>query len=278
MTHRARAFRQIDVFTLEPYRGNALAVVMDGSDLSDAQMQGFASWTALSETTFLLPPTEPEADYRVRIFTPGGELPFAGHPTLGSCHAWLQAGGRARSAAHIVQQCAVGLVRIRREASSLAFAAPALQRSPIDEALLRQISEALGLQGAGVLASQTLVNGPTWLGLLLDSAETVRRLQPDHARLRQLGTKVGVAARQGADLLVRAFAAPIGVAEDPVTGSLNASLAQWLMAEGRMPPSYRASQGGSIGRDGWVHLHREADGQVWVGGDSVTCISGEVWL
>jgi PhzF family phenazine biosynthesis protein len=172
----------------------------------------------------------------------------------------------------------VGLVRIRREASALAFAAPALQRSPIDGLLLRQIGQALGLQDGQVLASQTLVNGPTWLGLLLDSTETVRRLQPDHARLRQLGTKVGVAARQGADLLVRAFAAPIGVNEDPVTGSLNASLAQWLMAEGQMPASYRASQGDSIGRDGWVHLHRDADGQVWVGGDSVTCISGEVWL
>jgi PhzF family phenazine biosynthesis protein len=280
MTARSRAFRQIDVFTQQPYRGNALAVVLDGTGLSDGQMQDFASWTQLSETTFLLPPTEPQADYRLRIFTPGGELPFAGHPTLGSCHAWLQAGGQAHSAACVVQQCAVGLVRIRRETSGLAFAAPALQRSAVDASALRPVIAALGLQDRHVLASQTLMNGPTWLGLLLDSAETVRRLQPDHTRLRQLGTKVGVAARlsQGADLLVRAFAAPIGVPEDPVTGSLNASLAQWLMAEGLMPSSYQASQGGSIGRDGRVRLHRESDGQLWVGGDSVTCIRGEVWL
>ena len=285
MTLRARAFRQVDVFTEQPYRGNALAVVMDGQGLSDEQMQGFARWTQLSETTFLLPPTDPQADYRVRIFTPGGELPFAGHPTLGSCYAWLQAGGQARGAAQIiVQQCAIGRVQIRREASRLAFAAPPLSRSDVQAAELGALLNALGLAGEQVLAAQTLRNGPTWWGLLLDSIETVRHLQPDHSKLRELGTKVGVAARWGqaadrtADLLVRAFAAPAGILEDPVTGSLNASLAQWLMAEGLMPPSYQASQGTSLGRDGRVHLHRDPDGQVWVGGDSVTCISGEVWL
>jgi PhzF family phenazine biosynthesis protein len=301
-----RAFQQVDVFTAQPYLGNALAVVMDASGLSDAQMQRFACWTNLSETTFLLPPTDPAADYRVRIFTPGGELPFAGHPTLGSCHAWLEAGGQPRGQ-DVVQQCAIGLVRIRREGSQLAFAAPPCTRSDIAPDLLEGIEQALGLQAQQVLAAQKLDNGPQWHGLLLDDPQTVLALQPDHARLRELGTKVGVAARYGhvantglliarsnrearasrspaaaepgaADLEVRAFAAPIGVNEDPVTGSLNASLAQWLMAEGHMPTRYQAAQGACLGRAGQVHLQRDASGQVWVGGQSVVCISGQVRL
>jgi PhzF family phenazine biosynthesis protein len=301
-----RAFQQVDVFTAQPYLGNALAVVMDASGLSDAQMQRFACWTNLSETTFLLPPTDPAADYRVRIFTPGGELPFAGHPTLGSCHAWLEAGGQPRGQ-DVVQQCAIGLVRIRREGSQLAFAAPPCKRSDIAPDLLEGIEQALGLQAQQVLAAQKLDNGPQWHGLLLDDPQTVLALQPDHARLRELGTKVGVAARYGhiadtglliarsnrearasrspaaaepgaADLEVRAFAAPIGVNEDPVTGSLNASLAQWLMAEGHMPTRYQAAQGACLGRAGQVHLQRDASGQVWVGGQSVVCISGQVRL
>ena len=301
-----RAFQQVDVFTAQPYLGNALAVVMDASGLSDAQMQRFACWTNLSETTFLLPPTDPAADYRVRIFTPGGELPFAGHPTLGSCHAWLEAGGQPRGQ-DVVQQCAIGLVRIRREGSQLAFAAPPCKRSDIAPDLLEGIEQALGLQAQQVLAAQKLDNGPQWHGLLLDDPQTVLALQPDHARLRELGTKVGVAARYGhvantglliarsnrearasrspaaaepgaADLEVRAFAAPIGVNEDPVTGSLNAGLAQWLMAEGHMPTRYQAAQGACLGRAGQVHLQRDASGQVWVGGQSVVCISGQVRL
>jgi PhzF family phenazine biosynthesis protein len=301
-----RAFEQVDVFTAQPYLGNALAVVMDASGLSDAQMQRFACWTNLSETTFLLPPTDPAADYRVRIFTPGGELPFAGHPTLGSCHAWLEAGGQPQGR-EVVQECALGLVRIRREGSQLAFAAPPCKRSDIAPDLLEGIEQALGLQAQQVLAAQKLDNGPQWHGLLLDDPQTVLALQPDHARLRELGTKVGVAARYGhvantglliarsnrearasrspvaaepgaADLEVRAFAAPIGVNEDPVTGSLNASLAQWLMAEGHMPTRYQAAQGACLGRAGQVHLQRDANGQVWVGGQSVVCISGQVRL
>ncbi len=301
-----RAFQQVDVFTARPYLGNALAVVMDASGLSDAQMQRFACWTNLSETTFLLPPTDPAADYRVRIFTPGGELPFAGHPTLGSCHAWLEAGGQPQGR-EVVQECALGLVRIRREGSQLAFAAPPCKRSDIAPDLLEGIEQALGLQGQQVLAAQKLDNGPQWHGLLLDDPQTVLALLPDHARLRELGTKVGVAARYGhaantgllitrsnrearasrspvaaepgaADLEVRAFAAPIGVNEDPVTGSLNASLAQWLMAEGHMPTRYQAAQGACLGRAGQVHLQRDANGQVWVGGQSVVCISGQVRL
>ena len=301
-----RAFQQVDVFTAQPYLGNALAVVMDASGLSDAQMQRFACWTNLSETTFLLPPTDPAADYRVRIFTPGGELPFAGHPTLGSCHAWLEAGGQPRGQ-DVVQQCAIGLVRIRREGSQLAFAAPPCKRSDITSDLLEGIEQALGLQAHQVLAAQKLDNGPQWHGLLVDDPQTLLALQPDHARLRELGTKVGVAARYGhiadtglliarsnrearasrspaaaepgaADLEVRAFAAPIGVNEDPVTGSLNAGLAQWLMAEGHMPTHYQAAQGACLGRAGQVHLQRDASGQVWVGGQSVVCISGQVRL
>ncbi len=311
-----RPFKQVDVFTAEPYFGNPLAVVLDGTGLSDAQMQRFAQWTNLSETTFLLPPTSAAADYRVRIFTPGGELPFAGHPTLGSCHAWLQAGGTPRSTTDIVQECQVGLVRLRRDDARLAFAAPPLKRSNPSPALLAQVAAALGLSATQIIAAQVLDNGPVWLGLLLDSHQTVLQLNPDHLTLKNLGHKVGVVAveqaSQGPTLIgrsnrearafaarseaqatpepepepeadapaleVRAFAAPIGVNEDPVTGSLNASLAQWLIAEGHTPTRYVAAQGASLGRAGRVHIEQTADGQVWVGGESVTCIDGNVSL
>ena len=308
---QSRRFKQVDVFTAQAYLGNALAVVLDGEGLSDADMQRFACWTNLSETTFLLPPTEATADYRVRIFTPGGELPFAGHPTLGSCHAWLEAGGQAQSAERVVQQCAKGLVHITREADAagrLAFAAPAMQRSTPTPALLAALTAALGITPSQVLAAQSLDNGPLWCSLLLDSPATVLQLTPDHALLARLGVKVGVAgiypaADEGSDsplirranreaaafgarsagstaprLEVRAFAAATGINEDPVTGSLNASLAQWLIGEGLLPYNYIASQGLNIGRAGQVHVRRDADGQVWVGGDSVTCVKGEVLL
>ncbi len=309
-TMKTRAFKQVDVFTATPYLGNPLAVVLDGSGLSEAEMQRFARWTNLSETTFLLPPTAPSADYRVRIFTPGGELPFAGHPTLGSCHSWLQAGGQPASGDFIVQECKVGLVKIRHEppyidGQRLAFAAPPLSRSAPEPAWLAGVVAALGVQPAQVLATQLLDNGPVWLGLLLDNAETVLQIEPDHAALAKLDAKVGVAAvyppretpaliaranREArafgnaptasaeADLEVRAFAASVGVNEDPVTGSLNASLAQWLIAEGHMPARYLASQGLCLGRAGQVHIERDDQGQVWVGGESVTCVDGQVLL
>ena len=307
-----RLFKQVDVFTDQPYFGNPLAVVLDGSGLDDETMQRFARWTNLSETTFVLPPVDPSADYRVRIFTPGGELPFAGHPTLGSCHAWLQAGGTPRRQDFIVQECQVGLVNIRREGERLAFAAPPLRRSAPSPAVLAQVAAALGLKAQHILTAQLLDNGPVWLGLLLDSADTVLQLQPDHAALKKHGLKVGVAGAHPAqaapvllaranrearafsgsaptgpaetataDFEVRAFAAPIGIEEDPVTGSLNASLAQWLMAEGHAPEHYIVAQGTCLGRAGRVHLSREnADGapQIWVGGESVTCIDGTVTL
>ncbi|MHB1123935.1 MAG: PhzF family phenazine biosynthesis protein [Ramlibacter sp.] len=281
---RNRNFKQVDVFTTAPYRGNPLAVVLDGSGLSDQQMQRFARWTNLSETTFLLPPQSAEADYRVRIFTPGGELPFAGHPTIGSCHAWLEAGGKPRSASVIVQECQVGLVPLRRDGARLAFEAPPLRRSEPDAALLARLLPVLGLQPQEVLAAQTLDNGPVWLGILVDQPATVLRLAPDHGQLERLGQKVGVAAvypdapAGSPQLEVRGFAAPIGIPEDPVTGSLNASLAQWLVADARMPARYLAAQGARLDRAGRVHLERDEQGQVWVGGDAVTCISGNVTL
>jgi PhzF family phenazine biosynthesis protein len=274
------------VFASEAYRGNPLAVVLDGVGLSAAQMQRFAHWTNLSETTFLLPPS-PEgqaagADYRVHIFDPLTELRFAGHPTLGSCHAWLRAGGRPQTPGVVVQEGLVGLVRIRQGTEGLSFAAPALTRNEPDPALLTQVALALRLEASQILAAQTLDNGLPWLGLLLDSANTVLRIEPDHAALKRLGVTVGVAGRpDGAgavQLEVRAFAAAVDVLEDPVTGSLNASLAQWLMADGHLPTRYVAAQGTRLGRAGRVALERDAEGQVWVGGASTTCIEGSVWL
>lgn len=287
-----RPFKQVDVFTATPYRGNPLAVVLDGSGLDDEDMQRFATWTNLSETTFVLPPQDDRADYRVRIFTPGGELPFAGHPTLGSCHAWLEAGGKPRGPGFIVQECQVGLVKLRRDAAAgphsaaprLAFAAPALKRSAPSAAVLSQVAAALGLKAHQVIAAQTLDNGPAWLSLLLDSPKNVLAITPDHGELKRLGHKVGVAAvyadagDAGPHLEVRGFVAPVGIDEDPVTGSLNAGLAQWLIEEGHMPARYVAAQGARLGRAGRIHIERDAAGQVWVGGDSVTCIDGSVTL
>jgi PhzF family phenazine biosynthesis protein len=316
---KSRPFKQVDVFTDTPYLGNPLAVVLDASDLSDEQMAHFAQWTNLSETTFLLPPSPPAAlagaDYQVRIFTPGGELPFAGHPTLGSCHAWLQAGGVPKVAGMVVQECKQGLIRIQQAATGPAFAAPPLKQSAPDATLLAAIVAALGLQANQVLAAQLLDNGPQWLSLLIDSSDVLLALTPDHAQLKAIGYEVGIAAvnaefsassliarsnrearafsgiqppadttiqaasvAQPALLEVRAFAASVGVNEDPVTGSLNASLAQWLMAQGHVPDHYIAAQGVCLGRSGRVHLSRDASGQVWVGGASVTCIDGVVNL
>jgi PhzF family phenazine biosynthesis protein len=310
---KTREFKQVDVFGVSAYLGNPLAVVLDGSDLSDQEMQHFASWTHLSETTFLLPPSEAGAaagaDYRVRIFTPGAELPFAGHPTLGSCHAWLEAGGKPKAQEVIVQECAFGLVQIRRDAARLRFAAPALQRRPVEATLLAEIAAALGVNAERIRAAQLLDNGPVWLTLLLDSRQTVLQLSPDHPALKNLGYKVGVATIESAapttvliarsnrearasstrsassavtpDLPaveVRAFAASVGVNEDPVTGSLNASLAQWLIADGLAPAVYIAEQGHCLGRAGRVHIEQDELGQVWVGGESVTCVEGTVKL
>ena len=284
-----RPFKQVDVFTRTAYLGNPVAVVLDGAGLDDAAMQRVARWTHLSETAFVLPPTDPAADYSLRIFTPDGELPFAGHPTLGSAHAWLETGSQPAAHDEIVQQCGVGLVRVRRAHGRLAFAAPRCAMSAPPAGLLADVAQALGLNVTQVVAARLLDNGPVWLALLLDTAATVPAVRPDHSALARLGVNVGITAlipaeeRQdavggepAARLEVRAFAAAIGVPEDPVTGSLNASLAQWLIEDGRLPPRYLARQGQCLGRAGRVWAERDAAGQVWIGGASVTCIDGRV--
>jgi PhzF family phenazine biosynthesis protein len=295
---RLRPFQQVDVFTEVPYRGNPLAVVLDGEGLSDAEMQHFTNWTNLSEATFLLPPTQPGADYRVRIFSPGRELPFAGHPTLGSCHAWLQAGGKPRGE-FVVQECGVGLVKLRRDPGSspgqapgrLAFAAPPLRRSgPLPEEDVQLIARGLGVARSDIVGHAWCDNGPNWRGVLLKSADQVLGLRPDASVLAGLDIgvvgprgKVGVVgSRPAGDAItfeVRAFfPGNNGMAEDPVTGSLNAALAQWLIGEGIAPRSYVASQGTALGRAGRVHVERDDSGETWIGGASVTCVQGEVRL
>ncbi len=276
---RRRDFSQVDVFTATPMLGNPLAVVHDGRGLSTERMQAFARWTNLSETTFLLPPTHAEADYRVRIFTPGGELPFAGHPTLGSCHVWLEAGGTPKQAGLVVQECSVGLVPIRR-GERLAFAAPPTTVERADAELLHRVYAALGLAPARVRDTAWLSNGFPQLVLLVDDAATVLALKPDHAALKSLG-KVGVVGPHPAgselDFEVRFFAAAIGINEDPVTGSLNANVARWLIETGRAPARYVAAQGGAMGRAGRIHVQRDDHG-TWIGGDVAPCIAGTLML
>ncbi|TAP45137.1 PhzF family phenazine biosynthesis protein [Arthrobacter sp. S39] len=270
----------MDVFTAEHYRGNPLAVVVDAGDLTTGQMQQFANWTNLSETAFLLPPTHPEADYRVRIFTAHEEFPFAGHPTLGSAHAWLEAGGVPKVEGVLIQECGAGLVRVKRDAGRLAFAAPPLTRSgPVDEPDMARIAAGLRLPRQALLDATWLVNGPDWIGVLLESAEQVLDIKPDYAAME--GLKVGVigpyAAAGVADFEVRAFIPGDAAAEDPVTGSFNAGAAQWLIGSGRAPASYTAAQGTMLGRAGMVHVDA-IDHDIWVGGNSITCISGTVVL
>ncbi len=289
----SRRFQQVDVFTDRALLGNALAVVLDGEGLSNERMAAFARWTNLSETTFLLPPTDPAADYRVRIFTPTVELPFAGHPTLGSCHAWLAAGGVPRQAGEVVQQCGVGLVRVRREGQRLAFAAPPRRKSgPLDEPMVERIARFLGIARGDIVAHQHCDNGPGWKAVMLKSAEQVLALQPRLGSEQQLEIgvvapcampgKVGVvgshADNSGVDFEVRAFFPAHGaLAEDPVTGSLNAALAQWLIESGRAPRRYIAAQGTALGRAGRVFVEHDGS-DVWIGGGSVIVVQGTVAL
>ena len=276
----ARRFSQLDVFTATPLRGNPLAVVHDAKGLSDAEMADFARWTNLSETTFLLPPDDPAADYRLRIFTPGGELPFAGHPTLGSCHAWLAEGGVPRDPKVVVQQCGVGRVRVRREATRLAFAAPALRRTgTVEPALRAQAVAALGLADDAELQLEWIDNGPGWMAALLTDAAQVLALQPDFGRMQ--GLKLGVVGPyptgSECQFEVRAFVPGLGVPEDPVTGSLNAGLAQWLIGAGLAPISYIAAQGAALGRAGRVFVDQDG-ADIWIGGAVCPVISGWVSL
>ena len=274
-----RPFSQVDVFTATPLFGNPVAVVHQAEGITTDQMHTFTSWTNLSEATYLLPTTTDASDYRVRIFCPGRELPFAGHPTLGTCHAWLETGGEPRSDV-IVQECGAGLVRIRRAGDVLAFAAPPLQRSgPLDEADVERIARGLGLTRADIVDHQWCDNGPGWQAVLLESADQVLALDPDPALLT--GLDVGVVGPHSSgdvDYEVRAFfPGNSGLTEDPVTGSLNAALAQWLIGSGRAPETYIAAQGTALGRAGRVHVMREGE-DIWVGGRCVTVISGEVDL
>jgi len=273
-------FSQVDVFSREPFRGNPVAVVHDADSLDDRAMARFANWTNLSETTFLQRPTRPDADYRLRIFTVSGELRFAGHPTLGSCRAWLDAGGTPRSDDEIVQECGAGLVRIRRDGDFFAFTAPPFERAgPVEEPELSRATAALGLGPDDVLHAQWVHNGPGWLGLVLRSADAVLALRPDFAALGSLD--VGVIGRHSpdgpADYEVRAFVPGDGINEDPVTGSLNAGFGVWLIGAGLAPPSYTVRQGTALGRAGRVDVSAEGD-DVWVGGVTTPRIAGTVWL
>jgi PhzF family phenazine biosynthesis protein len=277
-------YAEVDVFTDVPLSGNPVAVVFDADGLSDAQMQAFANWTHLSETTFVLAPTDARADYRLRIFTPNTEFAFAGHPTLGSCHAWLERGGRPRTDGIVRQQCGIGIVDVHRldDAGALAFVAPATRIEPVEPALLQAVCRALGLAPERVRQARWLDNGgPRWLGLLLDSAATVLALEPDHRALAGLA-EVGVVgphpAGAAAQVEVRAFVASAGIVEDPVTGSLNASLAHWLIAEGVLPARYVAAQGTRLGRAGRVRVERRADGTILIGGRSRLLIEGALAL
>jgi PhzF family phenazine biosynthesis protein len=286
-----RAFKQVDVFTARPYYGNPLGVVLDGTGVSTAEMQHFTNWTNLSECTFVLPPTHAEADYQVRIFCPGRELPFAGHPTLGTCHAWLEAGGTPK-AQPIVQECGVGLVKIKRDAASgrLAFAAPPLIKGgPLDEADVALIARGLKIERSDIVAHAWCDNGPKWRAVMLRGAQQVLALKPDATLLAGLDIgivgprgKVGVVGAQTTgdetQFEVRAFfPGNNGLCEDPVTGSLNAAIAQWLIGAGLAPARYIAAQGTALARAGRVYVEQEG-ADIWIGGASVTCIDGKVSL
>jgi PhzF family phenazine biosynthesis protein len=281
-----RRFEQVDVFGSTPLGGNPLAVVVDAGDLEAEVKQAFARWTNLSETTFLLPPASPDADYLVRNFTPNRELPFAGHPTLGSCHTWLASGGQPARAELIVQECGAGLVSIRRAGGRLAFAAPPLIRSgPVDSGLVDELAIAVGVDRSSVVDAQWVDNGPGWVGLLLAGADAVLDARPDLARIDWTGDlDIGLVGPYppGAPCAIEVRALYRddrgATKEDPVTGSLNASLAQWLLGTGRVAAPYVASQGTRLGREGQVHVTQEGDGTIWVGGTTTTCVSGNVEL
>ena len=278
---RSRAFTQVDVFSAIPYLGNPVAVIHDGTDLTDEQLQRLARWTNLSETTFVLPPADPAADYRLRIFTPGEELPFAGHPTLGSARAWLDNGGTPRQAGQIVQECAAGLVSVRRIKNMLSFAAPPLVRhGPLDEAYVDQIVAAFGIKRDRVLAHQWVDNGPGWAVVQLPTAREVLALEPDLSLIPAAMVGAIGAHPDGSEhaFEMRTFAPRVGVPEDPACGSMNASVGQWLTSTGAAPSSYRVSQGARVGRAGTIEITADPNGTVWVSGTTTSCIRGTITI
>ena len=295
-----RRFAQVDVFSAVPFQGNPVAVIVDADGLDETQMARIANWTNLSETTFVLPPDDPGADYRLRIFTPHRELPFAGHPTLGSAAAWLDAGGAPKHEDRIVQECGAGLVDIRRSprrggptqtidltnqtdptvesSETLAFAAPDRLRSgPLDDVYVDQIATALGVDRSEILDHQWADNGPGWAAVRLASAEQVLALNPDFSAIPDAKLGVLGAHPEAADheYEIRAFVPGVGVAEDPVTGSLNASVAQWLIGENLAPNRYTATQGTALGRSGVISISAEHD-EIWIGGATSICVRGTV--
>jgi len=281
MNSRARRFAQVDVFSSTPYLGNPVAVVLEADGLDADTMQRVARWTNLSETTFVLPASSAEADYRLRIFTPGGELPFAGHPTLGSVHAWLESGGIPHDPAMIVQEVEAGLISIRRDGDLLSFAAPPTTRSgDLDEQYVGQIAEAFGIQRSKILAHQWVDNGPGWAVVRLATAQEVLDLTPDLARIPDAMVGAIGAYPEGADhaFEMRTFAPALGIAEDPVCGSMNASVGQWLVRSGAVAGGYRVSQGSRLGRAGDIVITVGDDGSVWVGGSTTTLFRGEALI
>lgn len=274
-----RPFQQVDVFTTEPYRGNPVAVVLEADGVAAEAMRRFANWTNLSETTFILPPTTEGADYRVRIFTPTSELPFAGHPTLGSCHAWLTAGGRPARGHIIVQECEAGLIDIRQTDAGLAFAEPPLLRGgEVDEPTIRRVADQLRIERSAIVAAQWADNGPGWVAVLLDDAASVLAIRPGIVDL-DIGVVGPHPAGSPVALEVRAFFPKDGATvEDPVTGSLQASLAGWLIRSGRRAAPWTAAQGTALGRSGRAHVSQDPDGRIWVAGGTVTCVNGMVEL
>jgi PhzF family phenazine biosynthesis protein len=268
------------VFTTEPGLGNALAVVLDGDGLTTEAMQRFATWTNLSETTFVVPSPDPAADYAVRIFTPTAEIPFAGHPTLGTCHAWLETGGMPRDPGTVVQHCGSGLVEVRRTADGLAFREPPMLRwGPVDEADLERVAVALGIGRDEILDSTWCDNGPGWMAVRLADAARVHAVAFGPSLHLDLGIVGLYPAGSEAALEVRAAWPEHGsIVEDPATGSLNAAVARWLVDQGLLRTPYVATQGGAIGRAARFEITRDPDGTLLVGGRSVTLIAGTVDL
>jgi PhzF family phenazine biosynthesis protein len=277
---RSRDFAQVDVFSTTPYLGNPVAVILDAEGLEGEAMQRVARWTNLSETTFVLESTRPEADYRLRIFTPGGELPFAGHPTLGSAHAWLEQGGRPRREGRIVQECEAGLIEVRR-GEILSFAAPPARRTgELEEEYLQQVVGAFGITREQVLSHQWVDNGPGWAVVQLATAQEVLDLQPDLSQIPTAMIGAIGAHPPGSTYAfeLRTFAPGVGVTEDPVCGSMNASVGQWMTRTGAAPGSYRVSQGAKLGRAGDITITADPDGTVWIGGATTTCFRGTATL